>query len=224
MSQESAPANSPEAPDRRGSAFSRFWVSLVPQWVHPNHLTFMRLGITTLMLIIDLNGGGIGWAFCLGFIAGFSDLFDGAVARVRGLESKLGAFLDPLGDKYLAVVGCYIVWNHDLVPLWLLLLFLLTEVHSVAIPLMMIYDRMKNDLPWRPVPKVRPNRWGKLKTGWLASSVGLTMLGAWLDSSGTVAFARYNIHFALFLGLVGEVLYFRSYSRGDFEVKQDSGD
>ena len=53
--------------------------------------------------MVGLSGDYLGWAIILGLFASFSDLLDGAVARRRGQVTKLGAFLDPLGDKVLAV-------------------------------------------------------------------------------------------------------------------------
>jgi len=48
----------------------------------------------------------------------FSDALDGAIARLRGERTPLGAFLDPLADKLLLVV-CYIVFSSlNWIPLW----------------------------------------------------------------------------------------------------------
>ena len=48
----------------------------------------------------------------------FSDALDGAIARLRGERTPLGAFLDPLADKLLLVVA-YIVFSYlNWIPLW----------------------------------------------------------------------------------------------------------
>ncbi len=48
----------------------------------------------------------------------FSDALDGAIARLRGERTPLGAFLDPLADKLLLVVT-YIVFSYlHWIPLW----------------------------------------------------------------------------------------------------------
>jgi len=53
--------------------------------------------------------------FCLSV---FSDALDGAIARLRGERTPLGAFLDPLADKLLLVVS-YIVFSYlNWIPLW----------------------------------------------------------------------------------------------------------
>ena len=53
--------------------------------------------------------------FCLSV---FSDALDGAIARLRGERTPLGAFLDPLADKLLLVVS-YVVFSYlNWIPLW----------------------------------------------------------------------------------------------------------
>ncbi len=58
-------------------------------------------------------------AFVLFFIAGISDGLDGYLARRFNWRSRLGTYLDPIGDKLL-LVGCFFVlgWMNYL-PLWL---------------------------------------------------------------------------------------------------------
>lgn len=53
--------------------------------------------------------------FCLSV---FSDALDGAIARLRGERTPLGAFLDPMADKLLLVVS-YIIFSYlNWIPLW----------------------------------------------------------------------------------------------------------
>ncbi len=40
------------------------------------------------------------WAFVVGFIGAFSDMFDGSVARLSGKSSRFGAFLDSNLDRF----------------------------------------------------------------------------------------------------------------------------
>jgi cardiolipin synthase len=48
----------------------------------------------------------------------FSDALDGAIARLRGERTPLGAFLDPLADKLLLVVT-YVTFGYmNWIPLW----------------------------------------------------------------------------------------------------------
>lgn len=68
----------------------------------PNLLTLLRIALTPLV-VARILGGEYSWAFFWCFVAGITDLFDGAVARRFGAESRLGMLLDPAADKILQV-------------------------------------------------------------------------------------------------------------------------
>ncbi|MBY0503799.1 MAG: CDP-alcohol phosphatidyltransferase family protein [Bryobacteraceae bacterium] len=68
----------------------------------PNLLTLLRIALTPLVVLYILNHE-YSWAFFWCFCAGITDLFDGAVARRFGAESRLGMVLDPAADKILQV-------------------------------------------------------------------------------------------------------------------------
>ncbi len=205
-----------EQASQEGMTFGQRVVSVFPQWVTPNHLTFLRMACTLVILAFEFNNSGLGIIIILGLVAGFSDLLDGALARARGLVTNLGAFLDPLSDKLFAIVLIVVVWRRDLVEPWLLLLILLTEVHTVLIPVLSLLRRRRQGLDLWPPPKVEPNQLGKLKTFWFASSLGFTILGAWLGWNWLVGFAWFIIWVSLALGVGGEVVYLRDYARGAY--------
>lgn len=83
-------------------------------WKHvPNILTFMRLGLTIVFLWMILYSPHVAnrsffltVAFVLFVIAGFSDVFDGIVARRYNASTKFGRMIDPLVDKVL-VCGAF---------------------------------------------------------------------------------------------------------------------
>ena len=57
----------------------------------------------TPLVVICIQNGDFSWAFFWCFCAGITDLFDGAVARRFGAESRIGMLLDPAADKILQV-------------------------------------------------------------------------------------------------------------------------
>ena len=70
----------------------------------PNILTLSR--IVTVPLLVALLWWpnwqlGYGLAFAIYCLMGFTDYFDGYVARAQGTVSKLGIFLDPIADKIM---------------------------------------------------------------------------------------------------------------------------
>jgi CDP-diacylglycerol--glycerol-3-phosphate 3-phosphatidyltransferase/cardiolipin synthase len=74
--------------------------------IHPNKLTMMRIIAVPLIIICFLLDFPYSNWVCWGLftIAGITDFLDGYLARKYKLESKLGAFLDPVADKLLVVL------------------------------------------------------------------------------------------------------------------------
>jgi cardiolipin synthase (CMP-forming) len=73
-----------------------------------------------------------GWACALFVIAALTDLIDGALARFLNEQTVLGAYLDPIADKFL-VLSCYctlacIDTPFLKVPVWFVYAIVLKEV------------------------------------------------------------------------------------------------
>lgn len=69
----------------------------------PNRLTLARCVLAPIFLLVMLAGAPFcyGAALLIFIAASLTDLFDGRIARRRGLVTNLGKFLDPLADKML---------------------------------------------------------------------------------------------------------------------------
>src|SRR5207249_11993491 len=69
-----------------------------------NGLTVLRILLIPVFvtLLVDRKPG---WALLVFSIAALTDLLDGWVARYQGIESRLGAFLDPMADKMLLMAS-----------------------------------------------------------------------------------------------------------------------
>jgi CDP-diacylglycerol---glycerol-3-phosphate 3-phosphatidyltransferase len=104
----------------------------------PNLITIGRIGLAILLvplLFVDQFGIRL-LAFFVFLAAGLSDLWDGHLARSRGLITDLGKLLDPVADKILLVstfVSFYLFsrgfgpadpfpWFGGILPLWIVLL------------------------------------------------------------------------------------------------------
>jgi cardiolipin synthase len=72
----------------------------------PNILTLSRIAMIPLLAALlwwpSWHSGYL-WAFVLYCLMGFTDYFDGYLARASGAVSKLGQFLDPIADKIMVV-------------------------------------------------------------------------------------------------------------------------
>lgn len=72
----------------------------------PNILTLSRIAMIPLLAaLLWWPGWEAGYlaAFVLYCLMGFTDYFDGYLARTSGTVSKLGIFLDPIADKIMVV-------------------------------------------------------------------------------------------------------------------------
>lgn len=66
----------------------------------PNQLTLLRM-VFVPFIIIHVVAGHYAWALGLFVLAGFSDGFDGLLARKLKQQTLLGQYLDPIADKLL---------------------------------------------------------------------------------------------------------------------------
>ena len=78
----------------------KFW----PRKITPNHLSILKIFVGVALGVLLFSGVKnkfwILGMFCFGL---FLDLFDGSVARALDKKTKLGALLDPIGDKILII-------------------------------------------------------------------------------------------------------------------------
>lgn len=121
----------------------------------PNILTYFRLGMVPLVAIVF----ALQWyvvALTLFFLAGFTDLIDGAIARRLNQRSERGAILDPIADKALMWVTFYCLASVREVPWWL---FWLTVLKDLIVVGGIGY------LKWRQAPfAYQPIIWSKVAT------------------------------------------------------------
>ena len=95
-------------------------------------------------------------AFLLGAVAGATDGLDGWLARRFNWRSRLGAFLDPLADKPLVVLGYLALGWQGAVPWWLVSLVIARDAIIVLVAVFAAAFKRIRDFP--------PSRWGALST------------------------------------------------------------
>ena len=93
----------------------------------PNLISILRILLVAPTVYYLLNEN-YSVALLLFFIAGVSDGVDGFLARHFNWQSRLGAILDPIGDKLL-LVTCYLAlgWLGH-IPILLVILILLRDI------------------------------------------------------------------------------------------------
>jgi len=83
-----------------------------------NWLTLLRIlliPVFVILLVYRRPGIALG-VFCL---ASVTDLLDGYIARRRGSQTRLGAFLDPLADKLLLTASFVTLTYLRMLPFWI---------------------------------------------------------------------------------------------------------
>lgn len=75
----------------------------------PTKITIARLALIPLIVVAYCLQSLAGWVCAvtgvLFWIAGWTDFFDGYIARKYNMVTDLGKFLDPIADKILVIVG-----------------------------------------------------------------------------------------------------------------------
>jgi cardiolipin synthase len=145
-------------------------------WTLPNFLTFARLA-SLPFLIMAILGGRHGVALVIFLAAAVTDVVDGYVARHFGQGSPLGAWLDPIVDKFF-LVSTFVVFalpstpTSLRIPVWLLVLTVFRDAFALVICLVMFLALGIRDFP--------PSILGKLTT--------------FLEISTVVAILLVNVH------------------------------
>lgn len=97
----------------------------------PNAISISRIALIVPILWLFVNEQ-FGWALGLFLAAGLSDGIDGYLAKKYHWDTRLGAFLDPAGDKLL------IAWSYGTlaylghIPAWLAFIVIFRDVVIVA--------------------------------------------------------------------------------------------
>jgi cardiolipin synthase len=131
----------------------------------PNLLTLMRLFIIPY-LVIEILDGRFRMAFALFVLAGFSDGFDGLVARLTRQYTRLGQYLDPIADK-LRLSTLFLVLTHvGLVPRYVTVLVFSRDFGILLIATLLFATGTLRDF--------RPSMLGKIST--VIQIFGLTVV------------------------------------------------
>jgi cardiolipin synthase len=91
----------------------------------------MRIFLIAPIIILFVNNE-FAWALGLFAIAGLSDSVDGYLAKKYDWDTRLGAFLDPAGDKLLVAwsYGTLAFLGH--IPVWMAVIVIFRDVVIVA--------------------------------------------------------------------------------------------
>ncbi len=122
----------------------------------PNKLTVLRIFLAPLFLVLALWEFPFHYAASLVVFIGaaLTDMFDGKIARSRGLITNFGKFLDPLADKMLTTAAFLLFLVKGQMNVWALMLVLTREFMVTSVRLIAAKDGKV----------IAASYWGKLKT------------------------------------------------------------
>lgn len=99
-------------------------------WNLPNMLTMVRIVLIPVVCVLVAleSPGACLWAAALFGLASITDFLDGYLARLRGLVSMTGKFLDPLADKLIVMAALVVLVGLGWMPAWLVVVVLAREL------------------------------------------------------------------------------------------------
>ncbi len=150
----------------------------------PNVITSLRLLLAIPICIFIYQGNEL-LALLLFIFAGFSDGFDGYLARNYGWESEFGKLLDPLADKCLILSTLLALAYVQLLPIWLVSILLVRDALAVmgSMLYLMLFEGRNSE----------SNRWGKHFTGWTIALFIITLLQESINSYSMLLNLLYEI-------------------------------
>ncbi len=168
---------------------------LVPKWVLPNHITFLRFLLTPLvawLVLVDY--------YLIGFIAfllvAFTDVLDGSLARTRNQITAWGRVYDPLADKLLISSMVFVIVLRY-IDFW-------ASIMIVGIELIIIitaWIRMKKGI------KLQANLWGKIKMFLQVLGVSILLFAIVFDVASLLPLASGTLYLAIAFAIVSLLTY-----------------
>lgn len=143
----------------------------------PNILTIARILMTPLLIILLIRGL-TGTALFVFILAAVSDGLDGFIARYFNQRTVMGAYLDPIADKFLLATAFITLAILTLIPAWLTVIVISRDVIILAgIAIFTI-----NDIK----VKIKPSIVSKITTAAQLGTVFIVLMGLQYHPVGIV--------------------------------------
>lgn len=168
----------------------------------PNVLTFARIVIIPFFAA-SLLYKEYYYALILFIIAALTDLLDGFLARLTNQKTRLGAFLDPLADKFLLLTSFILFAVYGWLPNWITIIVLSRDFIVVVgwyMLVVLINER-----------KVEPSIFGKLANALQAILIAYILLSINFEIGTPMVKDSLLLLAALFTVLSGIQYVYRGY-------------
>ena len=137
-------------------------------WNLPNILTLLRIAAVPAMVVLLWENPGK-WELAVSFVvfvsAMITDIIDGWLARKWNIESKVGAFLDPMADKLMVTTVLIMLIPLNLIPAWLVALLLCRELAVTGLRSIASQEGLV----------IKASSLGKIKTAYQSSAIGFLL-------------------------------------------------
>jgi CDP-diacylglycerol--glycerol-3-phosphate 3-phosphatidyltransferase len=175
-------------------------------WNIPNLLTVARVALVPVMVALLWNEPDRFWsavACAIFVVAMITDIVDGALARRWGLQSNMGAYLDPLADKLMVTAVLVMLVPLGRAPAWLVVVLLCRELAITGLRGIASQDGLV----------IAASSLGKLKTAYQGTALGFLlwhhpMWGVDIHSAGVAL-----LWMAAIVSVTSGVDYARAYRR-----------
>jgi CDP-diacylglycerol--glycerol-3-phosphate 3-phosphatidyltransferase len=144
------------------------WFKSKGFWNLPNTITVARCVAVPIMvwLLWDKPGPMEAVLACVVFVvAMLSDVLDGYLARKWGLQSVMGAFLDPLADKLMVIATLVMLVAHGWVEPWTVVVLESRELFIQSLRTIAVSEGMV----------IPAGSLGKFKTAYQATALGFLL-------------------------------------------------
>ncbi len=167
----------------------KYIIPYIPKKVTPNHLTFIRLAFSPIVLVLLVGEEYLTGLFLFVILA-ITDMFDGSMARLRNQITTWGKIWDPVADKLL--IGIVVVALLLKINLSLTILLLAFEL---AFILGGVFSRI-NEVD------IQANIWGKIKMNLQCLGAVLLILGFSLSLGWLIFLAQIILYFSVGFALI----------------------
>ena len=144
----------------------KYFLPIIPKKLKPNHVTFFRLLMSPFLIVLFLTDQ-YETALIWFIVLAFTDMLDGAMARLRNQITDWGKIWDPIADKIL--IGIVVVMLLLDVNIGLTILLLGFEATFILGGAFM-------KITTHGEANVQANLWGKLKMGLQCIGAGMLIL------------------------------------------------
>ena len=139
----------------------------------PNRLTVLRVFLIPVFVAFYFWTSAphnYFWALLVFGAASLTDVFDGMIARRRGLLTDFGALMDPLADKLL-VMSAMVCFVHS------------STVHGAVVVVLLSREFMVTSIRLVGASKgkvIAADKWGKIKTAMQMTWICIGLFSMWL--------------------------------------------